>query len=84
VVAFRFPQPVSPPFGEGAFNSARQPLFARRLEGEGPSAREFAEEAMAGLGTPVPLLVRAAHAGHARADAVAGWRPASRPTPKSF
>jgi putative peptidoglycan lipid II flippase len=50
VVAFRFPNLFRRLFGEGAFNSAFIPLFARRLEGEGPSAaREFAEEAMAGL-----------------------------------
>ena len=50
VVAFRFPNLFRRLFGEGAFNSAFVPLFARRLEGEGPSAaREFAEEAMAGL-----------------------------------
>ena len=50
VVAFRFPNLFRRLFGEGAFNSAFVPLFARRLEGEGPSAaRQFAEEAMAGL-----------------------------------
>jgi putative peptidoglycan lipid II flippase len=50
VVAFRFPNLFRRLFGEGAFNSAFIPLFARRLEGEGPSAaRQFAEEAMAGL-----------------------------------
>ena len=37
-------------FGEGAFNAAFVPLFAKRLEGEGREvARQFAEEAMAGL-----------------------------------
>jgi putative peptidoglycan lipid II flippase len=50
VIAFRFPNLFRRLFGEGAFNSAFVPLFAGRLEGEGPSAaREFAEEAMAGL-----------------------------------
>jgi putative peptidoglycan lipid II flippase len=59
VVAFRFPNLFRRLFGEGAFNSAFVPLFARRLEGEGPSAaREFAEEAMAGL-VFVLLLVSA-------------------------
>ena len=49
-VAFRFPNLFRRLFGEGAFNSAFVPLFARRLEGEGPSAaRQFAEEALAGL-----------------------------------
>src|SRR5215510_16272616 len=37
-------------FGEGAFNSAFVPLFAKSLEAEGKeAARRFAEEAMAGL-----------------------------------
>ena len=50
VIAFRFPNLFRRLFGEGAFNSAFVPLFAGRLEREGPSAaREFAEEAMAGL-----------------------------------
>ena len=49
-VAFRFPNLFRRLFGEGAFNSAFVPLFAKRLEGEGrEAARAFAEEAMAGL-----------------------------------
>ncbi|MGZ5889876.1 MAG: murein biosynthesis integral membrane protein MurJ, partial [Hyphomicrobium sp.] len=49
-VAFRFPNLFRRLFGEGAFNAAFVPLFARKLEGEGhEAAREFAEEAMAGL-----------------------------------
>ncbi len=49
-VAFRFPNLFRRLFGEGAFNAAFVPLFAKRLEGEGAdSARTFAEEAMAGL-----------------------------------
>jgi putative peptidoglycan lipid II flippase len=49
-VAFRFPNLFRRLFGEGAFNSAFIPLFAKRLEGEGPdAARAFAEEALAGL-----------------------------------
>ena len=49
-VAFRFPNLFRRLFGEGAFNSAFVPLFAKQLEGEGrEAAREFAEEAMAGL-----------------------------------
>ena len=49
-VAFRFPNLFRRLFGEGAFNSAFVPLFAKRLEGEGPqAARSFAEEALAGL-----------------------------------
>jgi len=49
-VAFRFPNLFRRLFGEGAFNSAFVPLFAKRLEGEGrEAARAFAEEAMSGL-----------------------------------
>jgi len=49
-VAFRFPNLFRRLFGEGAFNAAFVPLFAKRLEGEGREvARQFAEEAMAGL-----------------------------------
>lgn len=50
VVAFRFPNLFRRLFGEGAFNSAFVPLFAKKIEGDGlPAARSFAEEAMAGL-----------------------------------
>ena len=49
-VAFRFPNLFRRLFGEGAFNSAFVPLFAKVLEGEGrEAARRFAEEALAGL-----------------------------------
>jgi putative peptidoglycan lipid II flippase len=49
-VAFRFPNLFRRLFGEGAFNSAFVPLFAKKLEGEGlQAARSFAEEALAGL-----------------------------------
>jgi len=49
-VAFRFPNLFRRLFGEGAFNSAFVPLFAKRLEGDGPqAASSFAEEALAGL-----------------------------------
>lgn len=49
-VAFRFPNLFRRLFGEGAFNSAFVPLFAKRLEGDGAeAARRFAEEIMAGL-----------------------------------
>ncbi len=49
-VAFRFPNLFRRLFGEGAFNAAFVPLFAKRLEGDGrESARVFAEEAMSGL-----------------------------------
>lgn len=57
-VAFRFPNLFRRLFGEGAFNSAFVPLFAKRLEGEGKeAARQFAEEAMAGLFFVLVLLV---------------------------
>ncbi len=50
VVAFRLPNLFRRFFGEGAFNAAFVPLFARRLEGEGKAtALKFAEEAFAGL-----------------------------------
>jgi putative peptidoglycan lipid II flippase len=46
-IAFRFPNLFRRLFGEGAFNSAFVPLFAKRLEREGPdAARQFAEEAL--------------------------------------
>ncbi len=49
-VAFRFPNLFRRLFGEGAFNAAFVPLFAKRLEGESrEAARAFAEEAMSGL-----------------------------------
>lgn len=49
-VAFRFPNLFRRLFGEGAFNSAFIPLFAKELEGKGrEEARAFAEEAMSGL-----------------------------------
>ena len=50
VVAFRFPNLFRRLFGEGAFNSAFVPIFAKKLEGDGhEQPRGFAEEAMAGL-----------------------------------
>jgi len=56
-VAFRFPNLFRRLFGEGAFNSAFVPLFAKRLEGEGKeAARAFAEEAMSGLALVLVLL----------------------------
>jgi putative peptidoglycan lipid II flippase len=52
VVAFRFPNLFRRFFGEGAFNAAFVPLYAKHLEGEGPeAAKTFAEEAQAGLGS---------------------------------
>lgn len=49
-VAFRFPNLFRRLFGEGAFNAAFIPLFAKELEGDGrDAARRFAEEALSGL-----------------------------------
>jgi len=56
-VAFRFPNLFRRLFGEGAFNSAFVPLFAKRLEGEGPeAARYFAQQAMSGLALVLVVL----------------------------
>jgi putative peptidoglycan lipid II flippase len=56
-VAFRFPNLFRRLFGEGAFNSAFVPLFAKRLEGEGPeAARYFAQQAMSGLAFVLAIL----------------------------
>ena len=56
-VAFRFPNLFRRLFGEGAFNSAFIPLFAKELEGNGrDNARRFAEEALAGLAAVLVAL----------------------------
>ncbi len=58
VIAFRFPNLFRRLFGEGAFNSAFVPLFAKRHEGDGAeSARLFAEEVQAVLLVAVLGLV---------------------------
>jgi len=50
IVAFRIPNLFRRLFAEGAFNSAFVPLFAERLESANPAeAKQFAEEALAGL-----------------------------------
>lgn len=50
VVAFRVPNLFRRLFGEGAFNSAFVPLFAKKYEGEGAgSAKKFAQEIMSVL-----------------------------------
>lgn len=57
VIAFRFPNLFRRWFGEGAFNAAFVPLFAKRIEGEGKeAAKGFAEEALAGLTLVLVLL----------------------------
>jgi putative peptidoglycan lipid II flippase len=56
-VAFRFPNLFRRLFGEGAFNSAFVPLYAKRLEAEGEaSADGFASTALAGLGLVLAVL----------------------------
>lgn len=56
-VAFRFPNLFRRLFGEGAFNSAFIPLFAKELETNGrEAARSFAEDALAGLSFVLVLL----------------------------
>jgi putative peptidoglycan lipid II flippase len=61
VAAFTLPNLFRRFFAEGAFNTAFVPMFARRLEAEGPeAARDFAEQAMAALAALLLLLTLAA------------------------
>ena len=61
VIAFRFPNLFRRWFGEGAFNAAFVPLFAKRLEGEGrDAARRFAGEAMSALACLLLVLAAVA------------------------
>jgi putative peptidoglycan lipid II flippase len=61
VVAFRIPNLFRRITAEGAFNSAFVPLYAKRLQGEGPaSARRFAEEAASVMATGLLILCVAA------------------------
>ncbi|HUF57202.1 MAG TPA: murein biosynthesis integral membrane protein MurJ [Thermohalobaculum sp.] len=56
-VAFRLPNMFRRFFAEGAFNTAFVPMFAKRLEGDGPDeARAFAEQAMAALASALLAL----------------------------
>jgi putative peptidoglycan lipid II flippase len=56
-VAFRFPNLFRRLFGEGAFNAAFVPMYARKLEGDGPDeARRFAVTAMGGLAFVLVVL----------------------------
>ncbi|MGI9422290.1 MAG: murein biosynthesis integral membrane protein MurJ [Hyphomicrobiaceae bacterium] len=60
-VAFRFPNLFRRLFGEGAFNAAFVPLFARKLEADGEDdAQRFAEEALSGLSFVLVLFSVAA------------------------
>jgi putative peptidoglycan lipid II flippase len=82
-VAFRFPNLFRRLFGEGAFNAAFVPLFAKRLEGEGrDAARAFAEEAMSGL--VFILLVLTIIAEIAMPLLMYGLAPGFSATPEKF
>ncbi len=57
-VAFRFPNLFRRIFGEGAFNAAFVPLYARRLEGEGGGDADlFASNTLSFLVTSLAVLV---------------------------
>jgi len=61
VVAFRFPNLFRRLFGEGAFNAAFVPLFARRLEGAGAdAARAFAGDVLSVLLVALLIFTAAA------------------------
>ena len=61
VVAFRFPNLFRRLFGEGAFNAAFVPLFARRLEEEGrEAARLFGQQVFSVLLAALLVLTIAA------------------------
>ena len=82
-VAFRFPNLFRRLFGEGAFNSAFIPLFAKHLEGGGrEAARKFAEEALAGL--VFVLLLLTAIAEIAMPFLMLGIAPGFNATPEKF
>ncbi len=83
VIAFRFPNLFRRWFGEGAFNAAFVPLFAKRLEGEGREpARAFASEALSGLG--FVLLVLSVIAMLAMPWAMYGLAPGFAAEPAKF
>jgi putative peptidoglycan lipid II flippase len=83
VVAFRFPNLFRRWFGEGAFNAAFVPLFTKRLQGEGPdAARDFAEQALAGLA--FVLLILSAAAMIAMPWLMYGLAPGFAATPAKF
>lgn len=82
-VAFRFPNLFRRLFGEGAFNSAFVPLFAKALEGEGKSvAREFAEQSLSVLLTA--LLIFTAIAEIAMPWLMYAIAPGFSDTPEKF
>jgi putative peptidoglycan lipid II flippase len=82
-VAFRFPNLFRRLFGEGAFNAAFVPLFAKRLEGDGKeAARVFAEQALAGL--TFVILVLTAVAELAMPVVMYGLAPGFSASPEKF
>ncbi len=83
VVAFRFPNLFRRWFGEGAFNAAFVPMFAKRLEGEGrDAARDLASQAMSGLA--FVLIVLSALAMIAMPWAMYGLAPGFADDPAKF
>lgn len=57
-VAFRFPNLFRSLFAEGAFNAAFVPLFAGKLQADGPeAARTFASQALSVLGLALAAFV---------------------------
>ncbi|MEM9146966.1 MAG: murein biosynthesis integral membrane protein MurJ [Pseudomonadota bacterium] len=61
-VAFTLPNMFRRLFAEGAFNTAFVPLYAKRLEGEGPdAARRFSDEALSALAAVLFVLTLVAH-----------------------
>ena len=61
VVAFRLPNMFRRFFAEGAFNMAFVPMFSKKLQ-RGEGAREFAQEAFAGLASALIVLTLLAQA----------------------
>jgi putative peptidoglycan lipid II flippase len=83
VVAFRLPNLFRRWFGEGALNAAFVPLFAKRLEGEGPDkARDLAAEALSAL--LFVLLLLTAVAMLAMPWLMLGLAPGFADTPPKF
>ncbi len=83
VVAFRFPNLFRRWFGEGAFNAAFVPMFAKRLEGDGKeAAKALASQAMSGLA--LILLVLSALAMIAMPWAMYGLAPGFADDPAKF
>ena len=58
-VAFRFPNLFRRLFGEGAFNSAFVPMYAKRLEGDGKTAADQLAEEIQSVILPILMAVSA-------------------------